>query len=369
MYLKHLHLINFKNIPLGQLDLVEGINCFVGHNGAGKTNLLDAIYYMSFCKSYFNPADSQNIKHNNDFFVVQASYNINNNEEHVYCGIKKGQKKQFKRNKKEYTKLSNHIGLLPLVMIAPQDESLITEGGEARRKYLDTVISQYDKSYLDYLINYNKLLSQRNSFLKSNSHLSDEVNSMLDVWDYQMMHLAYKIVKARQDFLNDLNPIFQEYYQYISNNKEIVSFNYKSHLKSDTFEEDLKESRQKDLVLGYTTKGIHRDDVVFKIDDYAIKKVGSQGQRKTFLIALKLGQFRFLSDHKKIKPLLLLDDIFDKLDSERGGRLIELVGGDHFKQIFITDTQLNRIEPILKQLNKESRIFTVSEGEVEVYHQ
>jgi DNA replication and repair protein RecF len=367
MFLKHLHLINFKNIELAQLELCEGINCFIGSNGAGKTNLLDAIYYLSFCKSFFNPVDSQNIQHNHDFFVIQGTYLMDDLEEHVYCGLKKGQKKQFKRNKKEYEKLSNHIGLLPLVMISPQDERLIVEGSEQRRKYIDSVISQYDKSYLENLIQYNKVIAQRNAYLKSISFLNQEGHDVLDIWDYKIVSLSNKIAQARKSFLEELKVVFHEVYNFISEKKEEVEFEYESHLFSANFEQELKESRQKDLVLGYTTKGIHRDDVVFKINGYPIKKLGSQGQKKTFLIALKLGQFKFLEQHKKRKPILLLDDIFDKLDNQRGDRLIELVGGGSFNQIFITDTQLHRIEPVLQKIKKENTIFMVEAGDFKIY--
>lgn len=367
MFLKHLHLINFKNIELAQLELNEGINCFVGSNGAGKTNMLDAIYYLSFCKSYFNSVDSQNIKHECDFFVIQGTYSIREQEEHVYCGLKRGQKKQFKRNKKEYDKLSNHIGLLPLVIISPQDDALIVEGSELRRKYIDSVISQYDRGYLDNLIKYNKVISQRNVYLKSIKILNEEVNNMLDVWDFQIISLGEKIAKARRMFLEELRGVFHEMYNYISENNEVVEFEYKSQFNSADFPSVLKEARQRDIILGYSTKGVHKDDAEFKIDGYSIKKMGSQGQKKTFLIALKLGQFKFLARHKNLKPLLLLDDIFDKLDSQRGDKLIELVGGEYFNQIFITDTQLNRIEPILKRINKQSTIFEVKNGEFVSY--
>ncbi len=363
MNLKHLHLINFKNIELTQLDLCKGINCFVGENGAGKTNVLDAIYYMSFCKSFFNSADSQSIKHDQDFFVIQGTYDMNGHDEQIYCGLKKSQKKQFKRNKKEYDKLSNHIGLLPLVMISPQDERLIIEGSELRRKYIDSVISQYNKTYLEQLINYNKVIAQRNAYLKGINALNKESHNMLDIWDIQIISLGKKISDARHLFLNELKDVFHEVYNFISGQKEVVDFEYKSHLLSEDFETILKESRQKDFVLGYSTKGVHRDDVEFKINGYPIKRIGSQGQKKTFLIALKIGQFKFLDQHKNITPLLLLDDIFDKLDSSRGDRLIEMVGGDSFKQIFITDTQLDRIKPILGKISKESKIFTVENGE------
>ncbi len=368
MNLKQLHLVNFKNIELAQLALCKGINCFVGQNGTGKTNLLDAVYYMSFCKSFFNPLDSQSVKHEQDFFVIQGTYDVNGQDELIYCGFKKGQKKQFKRNKKEYDKLSNHIGLLPLVMISPQDESLIIDGSELRRKYIDSVISQYNKSYLEYLIHYNKLLAQRNAFLKGISHLNSENHNMLDIWDLQMISYGQKISNARQQFLDELKPIFHQVYNYISGYNEEVEFEYKSHLLDANFEDNLKEARQKDVILGYSSKGIHRDDVEFKINGYPIKKIGSQGQKKTFLIALKLGQFKFLDKHKKTKPILLLDDIFDKLDVQRGDRLIELVGDDSFNQIFITDTQINRIEPVLEKINKESSIFIVNNGEIVNYN-
>jgi len=369
MHIKKLHLINFKNIEAAQMVLSEGINCFVGNNGAGKTNLLDALYYMSFCKSFFNPIDSQSIKHDNDFFVIQGTYELDGNEENIYCGLKKGQKKQFKRNKKEYEKLSSHIGLLPLVMISPQDESLIVEGSDLRRKYIDSVISQYDKNYLDHLISYNKVLAQRNAYLKSTKKLNAEVNAMLDIWDMQMTSLGRKIAHARKVFLSELKDVFHEVYNYISGSKEQVDFEYKSHLQKEDFEDSLKEARQKDIILGYSTKGIHRDDVEFKINDYPIKKIGSQGQKKTFLIALKIGQFKFLVQHKNTKPILMLDDIFDKLDSERGDRLIELVGGEDFMQIFITDTQLNRILPILKRIQKDSMVYAVHNGQFTLYNE
>ncbi len=365
MFLKHLHLINFKNIELAQLQLCKGINCFIGSNGVGKTNMLDAIYYMSFCKSFFNPVDSQNIMHTHDFFVIQGTYDENGEEENIYCGLKRGQKKQFKRNKKEYEKLSSHIGFIPLVMISPQDERLIVEGSEQRRKYVDSVISQYDKEYLEHLINYNKIISQRNIFLKNQKSLNNESNEILDIWDFKIVEIGKKIASARRLFLEELKPVFIEMYNFISDSKEKVELEYKSHLDDDKFEDVLKESRERDCILGYSTKGVHRDDIEFKIGGYSVKKMGSQGQKKTFLISLKLGQFKFLAQHNKRKPLLLLDDIFDKLDNQRGDRLIELVGSDVFSQIFITDTQLNRIKPILESIKKDSTIFNVIDGNFE----
>ncbi len=363
MYLKHINLINFKNIDEAELSFCEGINCFIGSNGAGKTNVLDAIYYMSFCKSFFNHTDSINIMHKKDFFVLQGNYSLSENQENIYCGIKRGQKKIFKRNKKEYDKLSNHIGLIPLVMVSPQDENLIVDGGEQRRKYLDSVISQYDKSYLEHLIRYNKIIVQRNSYLKTVNRLTPQVNDVLDIWDMQLSDLGEKISFMRSEFLNRLKEVFYDIYDFITEGKEHVDFIYKSHFLEDNFLDKIKQSREKDLILGYTTKGVHRDDVEFLIDSYSIKKIGSQGQKKSFLLALKLSQFKFLTEHKHMKPILLLDDIFDKLDKKRGSKLIELVGGDMFKQIFITDTDANRIKPVLDAMSKPSKIFFVDNGE------
>ena len=362
MHLKHINLVNFKNITQASLDFSPGINCFVGENGSGKTNMLDAVYYLSFCKSYFNPVDSQNIKHDEAFFVIQGEYDLRGEKEEIYCGLKRNQKKQFKRNKKEYTKLSDHIGLLPLVIISPSDEQLITEGSDQRRKYIDSVISQYDRVYLDRVIRYNRVLLQRNTLLKQLKEKGGD-QGMLDVWDVQLNELGQKIYEQRKEFINELEPVYNKFQNYISGGKETVKLQYKSHFNSGDYPSQLQEARQKDMILGYTTAGVHKDDIEMLLDGYSIKKAASQGQKKTFLIALKLAQFDFLARHSGIKPLLLLDDIFDKLDEKRGSKLIDLVAEDHFKQIFITDTRLEHLDNLLKRVDKESKIIQVEKGE------
>ena len=364
MYLKHLNIINYKNIRQVEIDFSEGINCFVGKNGSGKTNLLDSIYYLSFCKSYFNPVDSQIICHDEDFFVIQGIYNRLSVDENIYAGFKKNQKKQFKRNKKEYPKLSEHIGLLPLVIISPTDERLIVESGEQRRKYIDSVISQFDKSYLEYLIRYNHALFQRNTLLKNRKNIRGNIDSQLEVWDNQLVVSGNSIFEKRAKFVEMIIPLFQNYYSYISGENEIVDLKYYSHFQDGDMISLLSESKEKDLALGYTTKGIHRDDLNLILNDYPVRRDGSQGQKKIFLIALKLAQYDFLTAHNNFSPILLFDDIFDKIDTERGNRLIELVSKENFKQIFITDTQKERLNNIISVIGKEFSFYNVNNGVV-----
>lgn len=364
MHIRHLNLIHFKNIIQAEITFSSGINCLVGDNGSGKTNVLDALYYLSFCKSYFNSVDSQNITHEQEFFVVQGQYERQDEEEHIYCGLKKSQKKHFKRNKKEYGKLSEHIGLLPLVMISPSDEQLINEGSEQRRKYIDGVISQYDKPFLDDLMRYNRSLMQRNATLKQLKESQSRDFSMLDLWDEQLGQLAKRIYNRRVEFIKELVPVFQKYYAYISDGKEEIALNYKSHLFEGELREQLFESRAKDMVLGYTTKGVHKDDLELLLSGYAIKRIASQGQKKTFLIALKLAQYEFIHKHNGIKPILLLDDIFDKLDDARSNRLLQLVAEDVFNQIFITDTNKNYLVDIVKRTGKDYKVFDVALGQI-----
>ena len=364
MYLKHLNILNYKNILQAETAFCDGINCFVGPNGAGKTNLLDAIYYLSFCKSYFNSIDSQNINHSEDFFVIQGAFERNAHEEQIYVALKRNQKKQFKRNKKEYGKLSEHIGLLPLVMISPSDERLILEGSDQRRKYMDSVVSQYNKPYLDRLIRYNRALMQRNALLKKNDHFNQGLTAQLDVWDEQMVRLGEDIFLQRTRFIEQLVPVFREFYHHISGGHEAVDILYTSHFQKGEVLKMLRENRERDLILGYTTRGIHKDDLQFLLSGQPVKKEGSQGQKKSFLIALKLAQYEFLSRHNGFGPILLLDDVFDKLDSDRGNRLIQLVAESRFRQIFITDTQKERLMEIVRETGKKSCFFKVVEGTV-----
>ncbi len=366
MHLQHLHVLNYKNIAHSELSFTDGINCFVGPNGAGKTNLLDVIYYLSFCKSYFNAVESHNISHDEDFFVIQGRFNRLDKSEQIYVALKRNQKKVFKRNKKEYAKLSDHIGLLPLVMISPSDERLIVEGSDQRRKYMDSVISQYNKSFLELLIRYNRALNQRNTLLKSENKSSVALISQLEVWDEQLAVMGVKIFEQRTSFMDQLVPVFKNLYQYITDGNEEVDIVYRSHFQRGDLLSLLRESRQRDLALGYTTRGIHKDDLELMFRAQPVKREGSQGQKKSFLIALKLAQYEFLTRFNGFGPLLLLDDVFDKLDADRGDRLIKLVGEERFRQIFITDTQKERLSRIVDKTGKDFRFFNVHEGCVTV---
>lgn len=360
MYLKQLSLVNYKNIVQAEINFSPKINCFIGSNGSGKTNILDAIYYLSYCKSHSNNIDNQNITHDSDFFVIQGNYDINDKEEHIYCGLKRKQKKQFKRNKKEYQRLSEHIGLLPLVLVSPNDTELIAEGSEERRKFIDTIISQYNSEYLHNLINYNNCLQQRNSLLKSEC----KDNALFDILEEQLTEFGQEIYNRRKEFIADFLPIFQQYYHTISGGKESVSLLYNSHFGNLDIKAELANLRQRDTILGYTTKGIHKDELEMLLGDYPIKRLGSQGQNKTYLIALKLAKFDFLKNIVHFNPILLMDDIFDKLDAERVKQIVKLVSEEHFGQIFITDTNREHLDEILKDMHQDTLIYTVDNGEV-----
>lgn len=367
MFLQKLTLNNFKNYQTAELNFSDKVNCFVGDNGAGKTNILDAIYYLSFCKSYFNPVDSQNIKHNLDFFALHGTYfNQENTSDKVSCIQKLNHKKVFKLNGKTYSRLADHIGLIPLVMISPYDRDLINDGSEHRRKYIDGVISQFDKVYLDDLLSYNKTLLQRNILLKQmfENRSFDAVS--LEIWDDNLVRYGEKIHERRKKFLDEFNPLFERYYRLLSGGKERVRIEYRSQLYEMNFKELLHSSVGKDRAVKHTTCGVHKDDLVFYIDDFPVKKYGSQGQQKSFVIAIKLAQFEFTRQVKKFKPILLFDDIFDKLDDGRVKQIIELVSENNFGQVFITDTQRNRIERIFKLVSIDHMIFEVENGNVSV---
>ena len=362
--LQKLSLINFKNYQEAELEFGPGVNCFTGENGEGKTNLLDGIYYLAFCKSYFNPIDSQNIRHGEPFFMVQGVFDKEEQEETVYCGMKRNEKKQFKRNKKEYSRLADHIGLLPMVIVSPADVNLILDGSEARRKFVDGVIAQFNKSYLDDLLTYNKALSQRNALLKHFGETRTFDEETLEIWDMQLAETGERIHQERQQFLLTFIDIFQRYFELISRGKELVSIDYRSTLNDHSFMEALKDARRKDRAVEYTTVGIHKDDLVFKLEGHPLKKFGSQGQQKSFLIALKLAQFDFIRSIKKLTPLLLLDDIFDKLDDQRVKALMKLVSEHNFGQIFITDTSEARLKEVFTGIDIEVRMFHISDGNV-----
>ncbi|MCR8872595.1 DNA replication/repair protein RecF [Phocaeicola barnesiae] len=363
MWLKRISILNYKNLEQAELSFSRKMNCIIGKNGMGKTNLLDAVYYLSFCKSATNPIDSQNIRHDQDFFVIQGFYETDTQEpEEVYCGLKRKQKKQFKRNKKEYTRLSDHIGFIPLVLVSPADSLLIAGGSEERRRFMDVVISQFDREYLEALIRYNKALMQRNTLLKSDIEPEEE---LMVVWEEMMAAAGAVVYQKRKAFIDEFIPVFQSYYAYISQDREEVSLAYESHAAQGDLLQLIQESRQRDRIMGYSLKGVHKDDLIMRLSEFPIKREGSQGQNKTYLIALKLAQFEFLKrTGSQTTPLVLLDDIFDKLDASRVEQIVKLVAGDNFGQIFITDTNRDHLDKILKKIDGDYKLFEVEGGMV-----
>ncbi len=398
MILQRLSILNYKNIAEATLELSPKMNCFIGHNGVGKTNLLDAIYYLSFCRSMLNPIDSQVMRHGAEFFVLEGEYGAagatgasgttgtsgatgatgasgasgasgttgasGGAVETIYCGMKRGTKKHFKRNKKEYKRLSEHIGLIPLVVVAPDDTLLISGGSEERRRLMDMVIAQYDRRYMDELSRYNKVLQQRNSLLKLEDQEPDP--GVLDILEEQMAAEGERVFLKRAAFVEELEPVFQHYYQLISQDREQVELTYVSHAQRGPLLDVIRRDRAKDRAVGYSLHGIHRDDLEFSLGGHQLRREGSQGQSKTYVIALKLAQFDFLKrTASATTPILLLDDIFDKLDADRVEQIVQLVSGDSFGQIFITDTNREHLDQILQRTQMDYRIFHVEGGKVE----
>jgi DNA replication and repair protein RecF len=359
MYLKKISLFNYKNFSEANFDFDNKINCFVGKNGIGKTNVLDAIFHLSYGKSYFNPLAVQNIKHGEEFFVIEGEFEKTKRSEIVICSLKKGQKKILKRNGKQYDKFSEHIGFIPLVIISPADRDLIVEGSETRRKFIDTVISQLDPTYLNQLIQYQKTLSQRNALLKYFALNQVFETDTLSIYNQQLNELSRIIFEKRKEFLADFVPIFNKHHQTITSSAETVQLVYESQLFEKDLLQLLQESIGKDRVLQYTSAGIHKDDLSFEIDHYPIKKFGSQGQQKSFLIALKLAQFEFVKKNSGENPILLFDDIFDKLDETRVEKIIEMVNNSDFGQLFISDTHPERTEAIIKSTHQSYKIFNL----------
>jgi len=362
MHLKSLSLVNFKNYKQVEITLNEKINCFVGENGVGKTNILDAVHYLALCKSNLNPVDTQNIMYDQDFSVIQGIFERLGKEENIYCGIRRQKKKQFRRNQKEYQKLSEHIGLIPLVMISPFDSILINGGSEERRKFMNGVIAQYSRVYLDNLIQYNRALTQRNKQLKDFAGKNNFNRDMLEIWDEQLIRFGEPLFDERCRFVEDLVPVFGDFYKHVSGDREIVTLTYQAQLQNSGFREGLKHSLDKDRILQYTTFGIHKDDLGMELDGHNLKKNGSQGQQKTFLIALKLAEFEFIRKLMEIPPILLLDDVFDKFDANRVKQIIQLVAENNFGQIFITDTSESRLLGILREIPADHSVYRISSG-------
>lgn len=359
MYLKNLSLLNYKNIAEANYEFDPKINCFTGKNGVGKTNILDAIYHLAYGKSYFNPLAVQNIKHGEDFFVIDGSFEKDGRTEQIVCSLKKGMKKVLKRNGKIYDKFSEHVGFIPLVIISPSDSDLITEGSETRRKFIDSVISQLDATYLQELINYQKVVAQRNALLKyfALNHTFDK--DTLSIYNEQLDTLGHALFEKRKQFLEDFIPIFNKHHQSITDSAENVSLRYDSHLHDKRLIDLFDESLQRDRVLQYTSVGIHKDDLLFEIDGHPIKKFGSQGQQKSFLIALKLAQFEFIKKQSGVLPVLLFDDIFDKLDETRVAKIVQMIDDKVFGQIFISDTHPERTETIVKATHQSYTLFNL----------
>ena len=366
MQLNSLHMIHFKNHLGGDLCFGNQVNCLLGDNGSGKTNVLDALHYLCSCKSHFNPVDAQNITHGESFMLVKGVFSRLGEEEIVSCGVKRGQKKVFKRNEKTYSRLLEHIGRFPAVIITPDDSEIVQGGSEVRRKWLDGVISQYDRTYLEKLIDYNKAILQRNNLFKYFTENRMWEPSMIEPWDARIAPNAIYIAKARVEFIKEFTPVFDEVYAEISGGKEIVSLDYSTKVRGEEndFLQLLIQSRDEDRRLRRTTCGTHKDDLVFKIGGHPLKKFGSQGQQKTFLVALRLAQLTFLEKATGVKPILLLDDIFDKIDDKRVQALMKMVTDGSFGQIFITDTHLGRIPEMFKSIGADVRVFEINNGEV-----
>ncbi|MBQ0074785.1 MAG: DNA replication/repair protein RecF [Prevotella sp.] len=363
MILQKLSILNYKNITEAQLEFSPKINCFIGDNGEGKTNLLDAVYFLSFTHSMFGSIDSQMMKHDADFFMLQGQYVSDDDaeqKEEVYAGMKRGQKKQFRLNKKAYKRMAEHIGFIPLIIVSPDDVTLIMGGSEERRKLLDIVISQYDNTYIDSLLRYNKALQQRNALLKQEE---EPDITLLTLWEEEMAQHGEIIYRKRNDFVERFIPVFNDIYSKISGEHENVSLRYVSHCQRGPLLDVIQRDRYKDRAVGYSLHGIHRDDLEMLIDGYPMKREGSQGQSKTYVISLKLAQFDFLRQTiSATTPLLLLDDIFDKLDAKRVEKIVKMVAGENFGQIFITDTNRDHLDDILSNGSFDYKLFHVKGG-------
>ena len=361
MKLRQLNIMNYKNIAEANLEFASGVNCLIGNNGMGKTNILDAIYYLSFCRSYTAQTDQSVIRHEAPFMLLQASYDRRDVQEQVTVSLQRGHRKVVRRGGKEYQRLSQHIGLLPVVMISPMDWDLIRGAGEERRRLMDQIISQGDKEYLDALIRYGKAVEQRNSMIRQD--MRDPL--LYETVEAVMEHTAAIIHQRRADFVLRFTPRMMHYYSAVAGDGETVRLDYKSHLNEGAMEEHLNATRERDLILGYTTRGVHRDDIELLLGDWPMRRTGSQGQCKTYTLALRLAQFDFLREVTPVTPVLLLDDIFDKLDASRVERIVEVVSSERFGQIFITDTNRTHLDHIMRRMTGDHRMFVVTDGHCE----
>lgn len=362
--LKQLELLNFKNYENAHLGFAEKVICFTGNNGEGKTNILDAIYYLCFCKSFINAHDAANIRNSENFFTIQSEFTVNEHIEHIYCAYKRDESKIFKRNKKEYQKLSEHIGLIPLVITSPSDIFLIHDGSEVRRKFIDGIISQYDVNYLHHLLQYNKALAHRNALLKQLSEQRNTSAELLELWDHQLVQHGSKIFEARKKFIAEFIIVFKQQYQLLSKQHEEVDLIYDSKLLTQSYDQLLHDALMKDFAVRHTTVGIHKDDLEFLLEQKPLKKMASQGQQKTYLLALRLAQYHYIKQVKNAYPILLVDDVYDKLDPNRVRFLFELITQEEFGQVFITDTNPERINKIFTDIGAPYQMFEVKNGNI-----
>lgn len=364
MFLNELSIIGFKNLMEETIEFSSRVNCFVGDNGAGKTNILDAIHYLSMGRSVLSMTDSQSVRHGDDFFVLDGTYQSSKEKkEQVLCTYKRGSGKTLKRNGKEYTKLSDHIGMIPIVTVSPADSFLITEAAEERRRYLNSFLSQLDKSYLNAIMRYNQVLSERNKLLKEDSLYS--MMDLLDVLDMQLVEHGELVHKKHAELVEQLAPLVEEHYKELSDDKEQIELTYRSALNDAPFAELLKEAKEKDKAMQFTTVGVHRDDMVMTIGGHPLRRYGSQGQQKSFLVALKLAQYNVVANIANEKPILLLDDLFDRLDLQRVEKLLGIVERTEYGQIFITDCNSIRLKGVLDKSSEDYSLFKVDEGEVD----
>lgn len=362
MILNKLTVLNYRNIADAELTFSPKINCFVGSNGEGKTNVLDAIYFLSLTKSSITNVDSMNIRHGEDAMMVRGIYDLNGEKEEISCSMRVGQKKYVKRNMKAYKRMAEHIGLLPLIIVSPSDSDLISGGSEERRRFMDVVISQYDNTYMHNLMTYNKALAHRNALLKQEAEPDADI---MEMYEELMAVNGEKIYEQRRAFIEEFLPVFQQFYSTISGGNEEVGLIYTSHCQRGSLLDVIQRDRSKDRVMGYSLHGVHKDDLVMNLGGFPIKREGSQGQNKTYLISLKLAQFDFLKrTGSRTVPLLLLDDIFDKLDAKRVGQIVSLSASSTFGQIFITDTNRENLDAILERVNGDYRIFSVQNGQI-----
>ncbi|HEY9006613.1 MAG TPA: DNA replication/repair protein RecF [Ohtaekwangia sp.] len=363
MYLDELHLLNFKNYQEANVRFSPSVNVLVGKNGSGKTNLLDAIYSLSFTKSAFASSDAQCIMIGQPFFMIKGKFNKAGKFYELMSSVQTGTKKTFREEGADYQKLSDHIGKYPVVLIAPDDVELVRESSEARRKFFDSIISQLDKTYLEALMQYNQALKQRNSLLRMFQERGTPDWLALESYDQILIRVGKLIYTRRFSFAEEFLPVFRKYFQYIVGEDEVTDLEYASELKDKSFEEGLIKNRQKDVMLQRTSFGIHRDDYLFTLGNGDLKKLGSQGQQKSFVIALKLAQFEIVQRAKGFKPILLLDDIFDKLDDFRIAKLLELMKSE-LGQLFITDARPDRTGELLRSIQVPAFVFSVNKGDV-----